>query len=78
MRTTLSLCLWITLVWPLSTVAAQKTIWIEGETPSRKPAALKDGRPGWKAAGWGRTEIISGAKILHVNVSDRDVAGQLP
>jgi beta-galactosidase len=61
-------------------------IWLEGETFQAETAVLeKDGREnfrgggkGYETAGWGNTELISGGRLLHVNLSGNEARDFLP
>jgi hypothetical protein len=50
--------------------------WVEGESPTVKPT-LPDGLPAGAVKygdAWGLSRIMSGGKLLHVSISDADVA----
>ena len=77
----LFLC-WTSVATPLS---AADYLWIEGEQPTTTPT-LKEGEGvekvsppnGFEFKGWGRTWIISGDQMLHVNVSSSNVDKYMP
>jgi beta-galactosidase len=49
--------------------------WAEGESPAVAPAA----RPGVNlAAAWGRSSIMSGGKLLHITIDEKDAAALDP
>jgi hypothetical protein len=70
---------WISTVTPLS---AANYVWIEGERPAATPElkAVEGVSPpeAFRVSGWGRTWIISGEQMLHVNLSSGDVEKFMP
>ena len=79
------LCWTIVLLCWLSattTLSAADYVWIEGEhpaaTPELKPSDGLSPPEVFSFAGWGRTWIISGEQMLHVNLSSGDVEKFMP
>ena len=76
----------LTLTLLCSPVFGADHIWIEGESPTHLPAALKqaDGvqdvksGTGYAAEGWGNTTMISAGQIMHINMSGGQVEKYLP
>jgi hypothetical protein len=65
--------------------AGQAAVWIEGEQPDHLPAALKSaegeapmGGKGYAFGGWGRTELISGERMLHLSWTPQQADRFLP
>ena len=77
----LFLC-WMSVATSLS---AADYLWIEGEQPTTTPT-LKESEGvekvsppnGFEFNGWGRTWIISGDRMLHVNLSSSNVDKYMP
>ena len=63
-----------------------ESIWIEGEAPSQKPTALKNGEGvesckngvGYAGEGWGNSSMMSAGAVMHVNMNGGQVDKYLP
>ncbi len=73
-------CVFFCLIATVTSVLAADYVWIEGEQPTTTPTlkqveGVENVSPpnGFQFTGWGRTWIISGEQMLHVNLSSGDV-----
>ncbi len=63
--------IWALLTLAMSAYAAPPFVWIEGESPTTTNL-------GQRSAGWGREELLSNRKWLHVSIDAEKVAAELP